>query len=335
MLCTGQRCVTRLADLGRHRRSLSSYYRFLSDGKWRLRVLFQSLFRLTVREFMIVRLSLVLDDTLCVKWGRKIFGTGSFYDHVKRPRAGYIWGRNWVALAAVVQVGSVAWATVPFPKMRSDARLRNPKAPRQPKGKCGRKPKLGGYLPRPSTMARATRAFRTHRAQIYGKTVELLLREMVAYWPPLDCLVKAVISRAPRNRRRVAYLPSPIARALLRQETLRAPRRHRRPDHFLLRPPQQPRNRHSHRLPRRHGYRRGPKTCERTDIKRTLRPCRRHPVRCADGDSPEAPPPTFQSLSFREVKGQHATKNGWIVKNNRSLPEVRRAAGAERAERPT
>lgn len=269
MLCAGQRCVTRLAGLGRHRRSLSSYYRFLSDGKWRLRVLFHSLFQLIVREFAITSLGLVLDDTLCIKWGRKIFGTGSFYDHVKRPRAGYIWGHNWLVLAAVVQMGSVAWVAVPFwiaiyrPKkscpakkfrtrhqlavealtavrewfpgeillladgaynnksivkparklaielvsrMRSDARLRNPKAPRRPKGKRGRKPKWGGYLPKLSALAKTTRAFRTHRVRIYGKTVELLLREIVAYWPPLDSLVKVVISRDPRNRRRIAYL---------------------------------------------------------------------------------------------------------------------------------
>jgi hypothetical protein len=36
LLCVGQRCVTRLAGLSRHRRSLSGYYRFLSDGKWRM-----------------------------------------------------------------------------------------------------------------------------------------------------------------------------------------------------------------------------------------------------------------------------------------------------------
>lgn len=269
LLCGGQRCIGRLAGLGQHRRSLSGYYRFLSDGKWRLRALFRALFDLAVREFKLTELTLVLDDTLCPKWGRQIFGAGSFFDHVKRPRAGYIWGHNWVVLAVVVQVGKVGWVALPFwialyrPKqlcppalfrtrhelavealtavrewfpgaitlladgaynndsiagparklnlelvsrMRCDARLRRSKPPRQPKGKRGRKPKLGAWLPKLSVLARAGRAFRTERVQIYGKTVELRVREVVAYWPPLDRVVKVVISRDPKRKHRTAYL---------------------------------------------------------------------------------------------------------------------------------
>jgi hypothetical protein len=269
LLCAGQRCVSRLAEMKLHRRSFSGYYRFLSDGKWRLQVLFLSLFELIVREFRVVKLCLVLDDTLCPKWGRKIFGAGSFFDHVKRPRAGYIWGHNWVVLAVVVQMGAFCWVALPFwiaiyrPKkncpakkfrtrhqlavealkavrgrfsgeillladgaynnasivgpakelaielvsrMRSDARLRKPKPPRQRKGKRGKKPKWGAFLPKLSVLARARRSFRTECVRIYGKTVTLNLREIVAYWPPLDRVVKVVISRDPKNRRRIAYL---------------------------------------------------------------------------------------------------------------------------------
>ena len=75
LLCAGQRCVKRLAALGSHRRSLSGYYRFLSDGKWRMPVFFKCLFDLIVRTFRIAELTLVLDDTLSPKWGRGIFGT--------------------------------------------------------------------------------------------------------------------------------------------------------------------------------------------------------------------------------------------------------------------
>lgn len=114
ILCAGQRAVTRLADLGQHRRSLSGYYRFLSDGKWRLDVLFHSLLDLVVGTFGLVQLTLVLDDTLCPKWGRGIFGTGTYFDHTSRPRPGYIWGHNWVVLAVVVQVGGVAWTALPI-----------------------------------------------------------------------------------------------------------------------------------------------------------------------------------------------------------------------------
>ena len=113
LLCAGQRCVTRLAALGSHRRSLSAYYRFLSEGKWRLGLLFRSLFDLIVSTFGVIRLTLVLDDTLSPKWGRGIFGTGSFFDHTARPRPGYIWGHNWVALAVVVQIGTL-WVALPF-----------------------------------------------------------------------------------------------------------------------------------------------------------------------------------------------------------------------------
>jgi hypothetical protein len=269
LLCAGQRCVSRLAEMKLHRRSFSGYYRFLSDGKWRLQAIFFSLFDLIVREFQVVKLCLVLDDTLCPKWGRKIFGTGSFFDHVKRPRAGYIWGHNWVVLAVVVQMGGFCWVALPFwiaiyrPKkscpakkfrtrhqlavealkairerfsgeillladgaynndsivgpakklaielvsrIRANAQLRRPKPPRQPKGKRGKKPKWGAFLPKLSVLARARRSFRTECVRIYGKTVTLNLREIVAYWPPLDRVVKVVISRDPKNRRRIAYL---------------------------------------------------------------------------------------------------------------------------------
>jgi len=114
LLCAGQRCVTRLAKWGSHRRSLSGYYRFLSDGKWRTEVFFKCLFDLIVRTFRTPDLTLVLDDTLSPKWGRGIFGTAFHFDHTARPRAGYIWGHNWVVLAVVVQVGTRAWVALPF-----------------------------------------------------------------------------------------------------------------------------------------------------------------------------------------------------------------------------
>jgi hypothetical protein len=115
LLCAGQRCMTRMANRGKIRRSLSSYYRFLSDGKWRMTVLFRSLFDLVVQTFNLHKeILLVVDDTLCPKWGREIFGTASFFDHVRRPRAGYIWGHNWIVLALVVPMGRAGWMSLPF-----------------------------------------------------------------------------------------------------------------------------------------------------------------------------------------------------------------------------
>ena len=114
ILCAGQRCVTRLFALGTHSRSLSGYYRFLSEGKIRVEVLFRVLFDLILKTFPTACLTLVVDDTLVPKWGKGIFGTASHFDHVKRPRAGFIWGHDWVVLAVVVQVGTTAWVALPF-----------------------------------------------------------------------------------------------------------------------------------------------------------------------------------------------------------------------------
>jgi hypothetical protein len=269
LLCAGQRCVTRLAAWGSHRRSRSGYYRFLSDGKWRMEVFFKCLFELITRTFRIGRLVLVLDDTLSPKWGRGIFGTGIHFYHTARPRAGYIWGHNWVVLAVVVQVGSLAYLALPFwvalyrprktcprgefrtrhelaaqglrlvrgwfsgpirlladgayanksvagparelgitlvSRLRADARLREVTPRKQPKGKRGRKPKHGPWLPRLSKLARQRSGFRTEKVAIYGKTVTLRLREVVAWWPALSCAVKVVITRDPKRPKRVAYL---------------------------------------------------------------------------------------------------------------------------------
>ena len=269
LLCAGQRSVRRLAALGSHRRSRSGYYRWLSDGKWRMTVFFRCLFALIVGTFRLSHLTLVLDDTLSPKWGHGIFGTGRHFDHAARPRPGYIWGHNWVVLAVVVQVGTLAWVALPFwvalyrpettcqrgefrtrhelavealsavrgwfsgpirlladgayfngslagpaqelgmavvSRLRSDARLRETRPRPQPKGKRGRKPKRGPWLPRLSVLARQWSQFRTETVAIYGKKVTLRLREVVAWWPPLGCEVKVVITRDPKRPKRVAYL---------------------------------------------------------------------------------------------------------------------------------
>ena len=269
LLLAGQRCVTRLAKLASHPRSLSGYYRFLSGGKWRMETFFKCLFDLIVKTFKITELTLVLDDTLKPKWGRGIFGAAHFFDHAARPRPGYIWGHNWVVLAVVVQVRSAGWVALPFwvalyrPKgrcgkrefrtrhqlaaqalervrswfsgpislladgayanssligpadalgmtftgrIRSDARLREAEPRPQPKSKRGPKPKRGPWLPKLSTLARQWSKFTTGMVSIYGKTVTLRLREVVAYWPAVGRVVKVVITRDPKRPKRIAYL---------------------------------------------------------------------------------------------------------------------------------
>jgi len=72
--------------------------------------------------------------------------------------------------------------------------------------KGGQKPRHGPWLPRLSRLARQRSKFKTLAVAIYGKTVTLRLREMVAWWPPLACEVKVVIARDPKRPKRVAYL---------------------------------------------------------------------------------------------------------------------------------
>lgn len=269
LLCAGQRSVQRLAALGGLKRSASAYYRFLSEGKWRLPKLYTCLLSLIVRTFALRALTVVLDDTLCPKWGRSIYGTGSFYDHVRRPRAGFIWGHNWLVLAVVVPLGRVGCVALPFwiglyrskdrcpaeefrtrhqmaadalmlvracfsgpirlladgayanhslmepaaelgihlvGRLRSDARLRGSTPAGRALHRRGRKPTRGAPLPKLSALARTRSSFRRERVTIYGKSVSLLVRELVAYWPAVDRVVKVVITRDPRRSKRLAYL---------------------------------------------------------------------------------------------------------------------------------
>jgi hypothetical protein len=269
LLCAGQRSIRRMASMGGLRRSASAYYRFLSEGKWRPLVLFRCLFELIVRTFSIQELTLVLDDTLCPKWGRRIYGTSTFFDHVHRPRPGFIWGHNWVVLAVVVRAGKTSFVALPFwiglyrakesclpdqfhtrhqmaagaltmvrslfpgpirlladgayanhslvaraselgielvGRLRVDAALRAVDPPRRTKGQHGRNPKHGARLGKLSAMARSRSAYRLERVTIYGKNVDLLLRDFEAYWPALKRVIKVVITQDPRRPRRRAYL---------------------------------------------------------------------------------------------------------------------------------
>ena len=269
LLCAGQRSIRRMAGMGGLRRSASAYYRFLSEGKWRLPVLFRCLFQLIVRTFKLEELTLVLDDTLCPKWGRQIYGTGSYFDHVRRPRPGFVWGHDWIVLAVAIGAGKQACLALPFwiglyrskeqcsadqfrtrheiaaaalklvrslfrgpirlladgayandsligrigeldielvSRSRSDAALRAPNPPRRAKGARGRKARHGARLPKLSALARSRSAFRKQCVSIYGKSVELLVREFEAYWPAVDRVLEVVITRDPKRPKRIAYL---------------------------------------------------------------------------------------------------------------------------------
>ena len=113
LLQQGQRTVrsfTTGAGLAVHE---SNFYRFFSEFKFNTELLSRILFDRIVSAFELSEILLVVDDTLCPKWGRRIFGTASFFDHVGRPRPGFIWGHNWVVLAVIVDLFGAPVA-IPF-----------------------------------------------------------------------------------------------------------------------------------------------------------------------------------------------------------------------------
>lgn len=270
LLLAGQRCMTRLAAIATRRRSESAYYRFLSRGKWRLPVLFRSLFVLVTRTFKSSTITLAIDDTLVPKVGRDIFGTGYHHDHVSRPRAGAIWGHNWFVLAVVVQVGASAWISLPVwvslyrakkscppeefrsrtelavealravrtwssarivlladgaynhhgliqtldelrihlvSRLRSNSDLREPAPPPPRAGQRGRRPLHGARIVLRERLRKSS-MFAPVEVEIYGKKVQLLAHEFVAWWGAAHRVIKVVITKDPRHPGRVAFLSS-------------------------------------------------------------------------------------------------------------------------------
>jgi len=113
LLHQGQRTVRRLLVGAGFKRHETGFYRFFSQFRFRRHVFFRLLFEQVVKVFKLPKIVIAVDDTLCRKWGKKIFGTASFFDHTSRPRPGYIWGHNWVVLAIVVKLFGV-YVSLPF-----------------------------------------------------------------------------------------------------------------------------------------------------------------------------------------------------------------------------
>ena len=101
---TGQRHIRLLSTRAGWSRHESGYYRFFSAFKFNPESFAKHLLGLIIQSFGLTELLIAVDDTLCPKWGKKIYGTAIFYDHVKRPNPGYIWGHDWVVLAVVVHL---------------------------------------------------------------------------------------------------------------------------------------------------------------------------------------------------------------------------------------
>jgi hypothetical protein len=124
---------------------------------------------------------------------------GWFSGPIRLLADGAYFNRSLVGPAQALALGVVS-------RLRSDARLREARPRPRRKGQRGRKSKHGPWLPRLSTLACSRRAFETVSVRIYRKSVTLRVREVVAWWPPLACEVKVVITRDPKRPKRVAYL---------------------------------------------------------------------------------------------------------------------------------
>lgn len=110
---SGQRHIRRLSLQAAWKRHESGFYRFFSRFKFPPQRFFKALLMLIVQTFGPKELLIVVDDTLCPKRGPHIFGTASLFDHLRRPRPGYIWGHNWVVLTVLVHLFGVPVA-LPF-----------------------------------------------------------------------------------------------------------------------------------------------------------------------------------------------------------------------------
>lgn len=110
---TGQRHIRLLSSRAGWSRHESGYYRFFSAFKFRPELFARTLLGMIVKSCGLTDLLIAVDDTLCPKWGKKIFGTALYYDHAQRPNPGYVWGHDWVVLAVVVRLFGVPVA-LPF-----------------------------------------------------------------------------------------------------------------------------------------------------------------------------------------------------------------------------
>ena len=103
----GRRTVTRMilaagATADKH---YSSYHRLFSAARWSLDAAGLAVFAL-VEPWLGDDVLLGVDDTLCRKRGRKMFGVGMHHDPLLSSRARSVvnWGHSWVVLGVIVEL---------------------------------------------------------------------------------------------------------------------------------------------------------------------------------------------------------------------------------------
>lgn len=125
--CAGRHSISRLiqaaGDPGQKKHH-SSYYRFLSHGAWCIDALAKTVFQLLL-PFLPDDITLIVDDTLCVKGGPHIFGAAMHFDarnstYGRKAEGGaqrfFAFGHNWVVAALWLPLpwGSTRGLAIPF-----------------------------------------------------------------------------------------------------------------------------------------------------------------------------------------------------------------------------
>lgn len=245
----------------------SNLHRFVSRYRWDRQQFSLQLLTLIIKTLSLDKEPLVfaLDDTLVPKYGRKIHGRSTHYDHcakVNRPQ--YIQGLNWVVMALVHYVSPFhKWIALPFlsqlyitrdklgesqefktriqiaqdmvaslkrtlpnpltlvtdalfatrglirccfregvtfiSRLQCNAALFLPAPPRKRKAR-GRPKKYGSRLPSLARLAQSSKGFRTYSLVLYGKTRDVPVKTVKAYWKPAGCVVLVLIVRYPGKK---------------------------------------------------------------------------------------------------------------------------------------
>lgn len=111
LLLRGTRTISRVLQVMRHlgwRKHHASAYRFFTEGRWSIDALGRVLVDL-LRPYLSKTILAIVDDTLCAKSGRQLFGTGihldttrSVYSRGGRRVEAFAFGHQWVVLAVQV-----------------------------------------------------------------------------------------------------------------------------------------------------------------------------------------------------------------------------------------
>jgi hypothetical protein len=113
ILCQGRHSISRVIQAGSdltQNKHHSTFYRFLSRGRWEADHLGERVFHL-VERFLPFEITAIVDDTLCHKGGPHIFGACMHYDAANSTygrgtnegaKKFFAFGHNWVVLAVWV-----------------------------------------------------------------------------------------------------------------------------------------------------------------------------------------------------------------------------------------